>query len=278
MNIAQVLSKESFFLDALDRELALSHVLGVSREYLISHSRDEIDGSMVKLYDSYLERLKKGEPVAYITNEKQFFGLDFYVDKRVLIPRPETEHLVEKALDYYSYHDETVCHTALDVGTGSGNVAIAIAENSADTEVWALDIDEGACEVAKLNAAQHGVDDRVRILQSDLLDVIDEGESFDVIVANLPYIGKVRNNFVSESTEKYEPELALFGGFDGLELYKKLFQQIIEKEIEFGILIGEFGFSQRKDLEVLLNQYFVHKWEIEKDLAGIDRIFICCND
>lgn len=280
MKIVEALKSGINFLDrretaVLDSEVLLAHVLGVEKECLFAHGGDEVEDALVQLFYKYLERVKNGEPVCYITNSKEFFGLDFFVDKRVLVPRPETEMLVEKVLRFLkSNAEEGRRFRVLDVGTGSGNIAIALAKNFDCQEVVALDVSEDAVDVAKINIVQHGLDDKVQVYQSDLLDVIDDGESFDVIVANLPYIGKVKNNEVDENVKKHEPDSALFAGDDGLELYKKLFQQITDKNIGFGLLVGEFGFGQRKDLEVLLNKYFEHKWTVEKDLGGRDRMFV----
>ncbi|OGJ42554.1 protein-(glutamine-N5) methyltransferase, release factor-specific [Candidatus Peregrinibacteria bacterium RIFCSPLOWO2_01_FULL_39_12] len=258
----------------LDSEVVLGFVLGVDKEYLFAHGNEEVDGFLVNLFKKYLDRVKNGEPVSYITNSKEFYGLDFFVDKRVLVPRPETEMLVEEVLQFLkSNADAGKCFRVLDVGTGSGNIAIALAKNFDGQDVVALDVSESAIEVAKINIEQHSLEDKVQVYQSDLLDVIDDGENFDVIVANLPYIGRIKNNYVGGGVEKHEPGTALFGGNDGLKLYKKMFQQIADKRVGFKLLVGEFGFGQGKDLEILLSKYFDHGWRIKSDLAGIDRMF-----
>lgn len=289
----------------LDCELILANVLGVDKEYLISHSDEklgcnsEFSEDLIDLFWAYLKRVKAGEPVAYILREKEFYGLNFYVDNRALIPRPETEFLVERVLNYLQewvrisrgyrtnnkedeenfkiecdLESDSKKFKILDVGTGSGNIAIALAINFQNLEVTALDLSEEALEVARINIDQHGVEDRTQIFQSDLLEVIEEGEKYDVIVANLPYIGTVSNNDVEENVRKYEPARALFAGNDGLELYKKMFQQVVDKRVGYEIIIGEIGSMQRKDLELLLSKYFEHSWVIEKDLEGNDRMFV----
>lgn len=275
-----MLKQDADFLSVLDRELVLAHVLGVEKEYLLGHSEEHVPGDLEALYYGYLGRVKDGEPVAYILGSKEFFGHNFYVDRRVLVPRPETEHLVERTIDYLRGVDDGDRRLrVLDVGTGSGNIAVSVAKYFEDLgedvieEIIALDVSEDACEVARVNAEQLGVDHRVNVFQSDLLDAIEDGSEFDVIVANLPYIGEEKNRFVSAAAEKYEPAVALFGGVDGLELYKKMFQQLEEKGICYKKLYGEFGFAQRGDLEALLSQFFDRDWVIERDLAGIDRIF-----
>jgi len=284
--IKDLLKQGVEFLDGrdgalLDVELILAFVLGVDKEYLIIKSDEEIDEGLECLFYNYIKRVKDGEPIAYIIQNKEFYGLDFYVDGRVLIPRPETERLVEKVIEYLEQNfDETRRMRVLDVGTGSGNIAVSVAKYFMDQgldiidEVRALEFDEAAAEVARINVSQHGVDHLVNVFQSDLLEAVEDGEEFDVIVANLPYIGEVKNHFVSASAEKYEPNVALFGGHGGLELYNKMFQDLTERGISAGLITGEFGFAQGKEMGELLSKYFDQRWRIEKDLAGIDRLFV----
>lgn len=262
----------------LDAELIVAHVLGESREYLLAHDDEEIDDSLLDLLKGYLQRVKDGEPLAYILNEKEFYGLNLFVDRRVLVPRPETEQIVERVMEYIESQGGEKNLRILDVGTGSGNMAVAIGRNLNVAEVLALDIDEGALDVARTNVEQFSLEEKIELAQSDLLDAVDDGEYFDVIVANLPYIGRVDHRHVSVAAEKYEPDHALFGGDSGLELYKKMFQQMLDKGVGFDLLMGEFGFGQREDMEEMLNKYFEQKWRIEKDLAGIDRIFVVNNN
>lgn len=266
----------------LEAEVLLCHALGEEKEYLFAHANDEVRGeALEKLYIRYLARVKNGEPLAYVTGEKEFYGLDFFVNENVLIPRPETEMLVDKVLSYMKENFEKHGKfRVLDIGTGSGNIAVSIAKNSefggVETVEYidAIDVSEGAIEVALKNVEQHGVEGKVRIFYSDLLDGIAEDERYHVIVANLPYIGTERNNFVEENVRKYEPTGALFAGDDGLDLYKKLFQQILKRDVGWEMIVGEFGFGQRCGFEKLLNKYFEQKWAIEKDMAGIDRMFV----
>ncbi|MBT4916812.1 peptide chain release factor N(5)-glutamine methyltransferase [Candidatus Peregrinibacteria bacterium] len=283
MNIRELLKEGVSFLDAsdtalLDCEVLLKHVLGVESDFLVSHIDDEVSPDMADLFMSYLERVQEGEPIAYITNEKEFFGLNFFVDDRVLIPRPETEHLVEAVFEYVNEIKGDSGFRILDVGTGSGNIAISVARALSDegvvVDIDAIDISEDALDVARLNAEQHGVEDRIQFYQSDLLENFDDDEDFDVIIANLPYIGEVKHRHVSGDTEKYEPNGALFAGEDGLDLYKKMFQQIVDKKLGYKRIFGEFCYGQSEDISLLLNKYFEHRWEIKKDLAGIDRMFI----
>lgn len=260
----------------LDFELLLAHSLGVSREWLFANRGSEVESTEERLFWKYVERRAKGESVAYIVGEKEFYGLNFYVDERVLVPRPETEMIVEKVLEYIRRKRETRCRV-LDVGTGSGCIAVAIArillDERIEVEVDALDLSEEALQVARLNCETHGVEDRVNLFQSDLLEAVTRDEKYDIITVNLPYIGE-DDSFVEEGVKKFEPSIALFGGKRGFELYKKMFQELVEKNIEFELMIGEFGFDQGKVMEELLGKYFEQKGVIGRDLAGQNRIFI----
>lgn len=263
----------------LDIELLLAHAMDVDRSYLLAHDDEEIEEGDRAMFNSYLKRVSGGEPVAYITNEKEFFALNFFVDGRVLIPRPETEHMVEEALKYLKENDDSgVRFKILDVGTGSGCVPIALLKNFEGKGMIEradmVDISPDALEVARINVEQFFLEDKAEVFESDLLEEIEEGAYYDVVTANLPYIGKVKNNYVSEETERFEPNLALFGGEDGLELYKKMFQQFVAKDIRFGVLLGEFGSSQGESIKALLSNYFDQDWEVKEDLAGIERMFI----
>lgn len=278
MQIGSLLKRGKDFLGhnenaLLNSEILLSYVLGISREELFVCNNEELESALIKLFEQYLQRISLGEPVAYITKNKEFFGLDFYVDQRVLVPRPETELLVERGVAFLQNRADA---RVLDVGTGSGNIAIALGSavyESIDL-IDAIDLSEEALSVARINVEQHGLGEKIHVFQSDLLNALDEDCHYDLITANLPYIGEQTNDYVAHGVEKFEPNLALFAGGDGLELYKKLFQQLRQKRIQFDLMIGEFGLGQTQALGKLLDQFFDHKWKVRQDLAGIDRMFV----
>jgi release factor glutamine methyltransferase len=268
----------------LNCEVLLGHVLGYETEQLITNCDEEVEDNLAKLFLEYIRRVDDGEPVEHITNSKEFYGLDFYVDNRVLIPRPETEQIVERLITYIDANQELGRHfRLLDVGTGSGNIPISVLSHylGRSDEVIdyfdALEVSEEALEVARINAGQHGIEDKIRLLQSDLLEVIDEGQEYDAIVANLPYIGEEKHRFVSAAAQKYEPNVALFGGNDGLQLYRRMFEELRDKNIGFELMMGEFGFAQSEDMAELLAEFYEGRSAIVPDLAGIDRIFIVGN-
>ncbi|MBU1151747.1 peptide chain release factor N(5)-glutamine methyltransferase [Patescibacteria group bacterium] len=269
MQIGELLQKSGGGLDA---EVLLAFVIGVGREYLLAHEEEEVDLRLEDLFFSYMERARNGEPVAYIVGAKEFYGLDFYVDDRVLVPRPETEMLVEEVI--LAVRELGRPAKVLDVGTGSGCIAVSVAREFVESGeidfVDAVDISADALEVARVNALNQGVSEIVNLFEGDLMEGIDE--VYDVIVANLPYIGEETNRHVAEGVEKYEPKSALFGGGNGLDLYERLFEQV--NELGFGVLIGEFCYGQGEEIQELLDRFFPGDFVIKKDLAGIDRVFI----
>ena len=251
---------------SLEKEVLLANLLGKSREFLISNSDYEVSNEQCERFYGLIRSHDRGVPVAYLIKHKEFYGLPFFVDSRVLIPRPETEFLVDKVLELVK--EDPTLKKIVDIGTGSGNIACSVAKHTKDVEIFATDVSDKALEVAKMNADKIGV--TVSFIKSDLLDEL-KSMNFDIIVANLPYIGKSSNNYVSKETQAHEPHVALFGGEDGLELYEKLFEQIED----FKYLMGEVGFMHREALEKLFKKYFAdYKCEILKDLAGLDRYFI----
>lgn len=255
----------------LAAEVLLVFVLRKSKEELFLRPDFRInEPELTQLYD-LTERYLKGEPVAYLIQNKEFYGLDFFVDQRVLIPRPESEILVDKLLEFSQLHANI--SKIVDVGTGSGCLAITLACKLPDAQVTGVDISSDALEVAKMNAIQHGVLGRCHFLQSNLLSLVEDPH--DVVVANLPYIGESKYNFVSREAQEYEPSVALFGGVDGLELYRKLFHQILEKPWKPRLLLGEFGFLQGEDMQKLLEENFEkHDISIVEDYASIPRVFM----
>jgi len=209
-----------------------------------------------------VERRRRGEPSAYITGHREFFGLDFIINPHVLIPRPETELLVEKAIDLCRIRSIS---TITDIGTGCGAIAVSLAVNLAGVTVYATDVSSTALEVAAQNCAKYGVKDRIIFLQGDLLGPLPE--PVDMIIANLPYVRK------SDLAAGFEPELALNGGEDGLDKIKILCRQADEKLRKNGNLLLEIGQGQAEAVTAILRQSFPSALiEIDLDLAGIERM------
>jgi release factor glutamine methyltransferase len=252
----------------LESEILLRHVLKIDRVQLYLSPDRELDREQEDTLRELIARLIKGEPSAYITANREFYGLDFYVDSRVLIPRPETENLVSATLEYA--HGKRLAKLA-DIGTGCGNIAICLAANLPHTLIYATDISAGALEVARINCDRHGVPN-VTLLHGDLLQPLIE--PVDVIVSNMPYIK--RSELPSVNTSGYEPALALDGGENGLELITELCQQAGDRLRPDGCLLLEIGLGQKEAGASLLQTLFPSaKIEVIRDMGGIERVISC---
>lgn len=233
-------------------------------------------------YKPWVEKLKNA-PKQYIQGWTEFYKLRFKLTQDVLIPRPETELLVDEVLAKLKLvppHPSPV--TILDVGTGSGCIAISIAKNSTIAHVLATDVSENALEVARENAKAHKVEDRIFFIKSDLLSYYDtlkksseKAKSPDIIVANLPYIPTARLKLIDPMVTEYEPRVALDGGYDGFELYRKLFTQMRNKNIIPKFLIAEIDYAQADIIQSEVPKFFPNaEFEIKYDLAKKQRILV----
>jgi release factor glutamine methyltransferase len=251
---------------ARDAELLLMHVLGVNRASVLANPNRELTNEEATRFDALIVERATGKPIQYITGVQEFFGLEFTVTPDVLIPRPETEHLVEAVMARLS--KERVVKIA-DIGTGSGAIAVALADALPLARVMALDISVGALQVGARNAKAHGVDSRVQFIESDLLSAC-AGESFDGIVSNPPYIAD--SEVLEKQVREFEPALALFAGGTGYEIYERLIPQAWNQLQSGGLLAMEIGFGQSARLMELLAAWqsveFIH------DLQGIPRVVL----
>lgn len=221
----------------LDAEVLLGHCTGLRRVALYVQPERVLTSEEEPCYRMLLDRRARREPVSYLVGRKEFYGLMFRVDERVLIPRPETEVLVERALEY-GRRKETDLRVA-DIGTGSGCIAVALARHLPGARIYATDISSAALEVADENRRSHGVSDRVILLQGDLCAILPE--SVDLLVCNPPYtVWQSLPRGISD----YEPRIALDGGADGLELYRRLFGQMPDYLRSKGYALLEFGDGQ----------------------------------
>jgi release factor glutamine methyltransferase len=247
----------------LEGELLLRHALGIDRTRLYLDLDHELSPEQDEAFRQLLERRLSGEPSAYITGRREFYGLDFYVDRRVLIPRPESELLVERTISLAQNHPLS---TIAEVGTGSGAIAISLALELPEPKIYATDISAPALEVARLNCQRHGVIDRVCFLHGDMLEPLPA--PVDLIIANLPYVRR------SELAEiKFEPLLALDGGSDGTEKIRQLCCQVGDKLCPGGSLLLEIGQGQGREVSRLLNTLFpTAEIRLMPDLGGIERV------
>lgn len=264
------LAKKGIPNPRLEADLLLTAVLDLPRVKLYSDWDRPLEPAEVQAYREIILRRVQGFPLAYLSGKKAFLSWDFEVNPAVLIPRPETELLVEAVVDRFQAFEEPA---GVDVGTGSGAIAIALAKLIPGSTWTALDISRDALEVAERNASRLGVADRVCFRHSDLLDVIlAEGMTVDVIVSNPPYIPQEEINTLQPEVRK-EPLLALDGGADGLEVYRRLIPQAALCLKSGGILALEHGFGQQAAVGRICEEYGFD-WEGRADLSGIDRIVI----
>ncbi len=241
-------------------------MLARDRAWLLTHGDAILPPEQARRYDNWIDRRVRHEPVQYILGEQEFFGLAMRVTPAVLIPRPETEHLVEAVLERVPRGTPLrIC----DVGTGSGAIAIALAAALPQAQVTALDISKAALEVARQNAVLHSVADRIRFLESDLLGAV-RGERFDVVVANPPYVAE--SEVLEPQVREYEPRAALYAGPTGLEVYRRLIPETHDALFPGGWLLLEIGHGQREALCALLTGW--DSVQFICDLAGIPRIAI----
>ena len=247
-----------------DAELLLLRATGRDRAFLLTHPDAELTIEQQATYEQWLDRRARHEPVQYILGEQEFYGLTLRVTPDVLIPRPETEHLVDATLSRVS-HDAAV--RVADVGTGSGAIAIALARSLPLAELTALELSPPALEVARQNATRHGVAERIRFIQSDLLAAVSR-EIFDAIVSNPPYVAE--GEVLEEQVRGYEPTDALFAGPGGLDVYRRLIPQARESLKAGGWLLMEIGHGQREALARLLTGW--SEVEFVPDLQGIPRV------
>jgi release factor glutamine methyltransferase len=247
----------------LETELLLRHTLNISQAQLYLDIERELSAKQEKTFQHLIKRRLNGEPTAYITGHREFYGLDFYVDRNVLIPRPESELLVEKALQLVQQRSGI---SIAEVGTGCGAIAISLAVNLPQAKIYATDISAPALKVAGSNCQKHEVTNRVCLLLGDMLEPLPE--AVDLIVANLPYVKE------SELlTRSFEPRLALNGGQDGLERIRRLSHQLSDKLRPKGCLLLEIGQGQEEAVTTILSSLFPSaKIEVSPDLSGINRV------
>jgi release factor glutamine methyltransferase len=251
---------------ALESELLLRHTLGIDRVQLYLALENELSPGQSVEFQRLIRRRLDGEPTAYITGHREFYGLDFYVDSTVLIPRPESELLVEKAIELVRNRPMS---SVAEVGTGCGAIAVSLALNLPQVKIYATEISASALEVARFNCRKHGVEDRICLLEGDMLDPLPE--PVDMIVANLPYVREAE--LTSVNTLGFEPSLALNGGPDGLDKIRHLCRQADKKLRPGGCLLLEIGQGQGEAVTGFLHDIFPKaEVKLTPDLSGIDRV------
>jgi release factor glutamine methyltransferase len=254
-----------------DAETLLAHVVGCDRAYLFAHPEAELTADQHASFEALVARREAREPLQYLTTVQEFYGLPLRVTRDTLIPRPETELLVEAVLAWADARAGAL--RVLDVGTGTGAIALALATHLPQAQITAVDISAAALDVARGNAASLRLTQRVRFLLSDLLREVHAVQSFDIIVSNPPYIPNADATTLEAEVVDHEPHSALFAGMDGLDIYRRLIPQAHAALVPGGLLAMEFGFGQRESLRALLEAGW-HDVRFLDDYAGIPRVVL----
>jgi release factor glutamine methyltransferase len=271
---------------ALAAELLLMHTLERDRTWLYSHPEQELDAATRERYFSLIARRASGVPTQHLTGHQEFWGLDFYVTPDVLIPRPETEHVIEVALERLGAvaTDAVPLRSAalqiVDVGTGSGCIAVALAHELPNARIIATDISAAALEVARRNAERHNVSARIDFIKCNLLDALfhqspvtsHQSPSYDLIASNPPYIGRGEAATLAREVREHEPHAALFAGETGTEIYAPLIAQAAALLKPSGILVLELGHNSADYVSRLLANPAWSDLTVTNDLAGITRV------
>jgi release factor glutamine methyltransferase len=253
-----------------EAQILLRHTLQITQAQLYLQLEQNLASLQWHNFWQLVERRLQHEPVAYLTGHQEFYGLDFCVDRRVLIPRPESELLVETAIEFARSPVTGSPPIIADVGTGSGAIALSLAKNLPTARVYATDLSATALEVASINRARHGLTDRVILLQGNLLEPLPE--AVDVMVTNLPYVTEAE--LEETATElHFEPLIALHGGPDGLEQVRLLLQQAQSKGQPRSCLLLEIGHGQAEKVKTMARNYFPQaSIEVRQDPGGIERV------
>ncbi len=253
----------------MNAELLLMFILGRDRAFLYGHPEYELSGEEQARYEDALAQRARGVPAQYITGHQEFWGMDFLVSPAVLIPRPETEHVIEAVLAHVGRAPSPAKVKVVDVGTGSGCIALALAKDLPGAEIHATDISHSALEIAQANAARLQLESRVRFHQADLLSGIEK-ESFDFVVSNPPYVGECEEDTVQLDVRKFEPRNAVFAGPTGLEVIERLIPQAGNALKPGGWLVMEISGTIAGRVKDLLTEWA--NVQIAKDLQRIERV------
>ena len=284
MNINQAIINYAKKLDNINNDYKVSyieaqtiimHTLNISKVKLISEGLKELTEANINQIETFINRRLNYEPLSYIINKKEFYGFDFYVDSNVLIPRPETEEIIDLVLDYTKDKDNiSIC----DIGSGSGNIPITLKklflEQNKNIDITALEISSSAVEVIKKNALNIlGSIDSINIINADALDFLTE-KKFDIIVSNAPYV-PLRDRDSLQMDLEFEPQNALYSGYDGLDFYRN-FLSIINRYLkDNGAFFFEIGYDQGEALINICNGIDIKNAAVEKDLSNKDRFLVC---
>jgi release factor glutamine methyltransferase len=259
--------------DLLDAQTLLAEALGKERTYLIVNFNQRLSEGILSAFRAMVERRAAGEPLQYITGRQEFFGLDFEVTPDVLIPRPETELIVEETIRIVQ-QERVACPVIVDVGAGSGCIAVALARELSDARLIAIDVSEAALRVARRNAARHRLRDRVDFIASDLLDAFVDEDFADFIISNPPYVSEKEMPSLQREVRDWEPSLALTDSNDGLSFYRRLLKDAPSRLKPGGRLICEMGYTQSEKISTMIDRQVWGDARLLDDLQGIPRTIV----
>jgi len=258
----------------LEAVLVLGELLNVDKTYIYTHGEEKVPQPLVDRFLELMDKRKEGYPIQYLINKREFMGLDFYVEEGVLIPRQDTEILVEYVLDYIDekYGDSPI--NILDLGIGSGAISLSLAYYRKNATVYGVDIHDTPLKVANINKERFRLDN-VKLYKGDLFEGIEglglEGK-FHIIASNPPYIARKDIDSLQREVKDYEPIEALYGGEDGLDYYRRIIPDSKKYLREEGLLVLEIGFDQGKDVVHMMEEEGFKEVKVIKDLQGLDRV------
>lgn len=276
----EILGDGEYLNPLLDSQMILCFVLNVDKIYLYTHSNDEISDEDVDKFLKLIKKRSERYPLQYIIGKQEFMGLDFFVKEGVLVPRPDTEILVESIINLVDsgYFNDKETINIVDIGTGSGAITLSLAYYIENSFVYSVDISDIPIEVATINSENLLLQEKVKFLKGSLLEPLKIErleKSVDILVSNPPYIPSKDIDDLQVEVSKYEPRLALDGGVDGLDFYREIISKSEEYLSDNGVIAFEIGYDQGKDIKNLLIQQNIFKdIEIIKDLSGLDRVVI----
>jgi release factor glutamine methyltransferase len=280
MNLAQALQQSAYILvmngiedSYIEARILLGHATNLSPVQMYTEPEQTLSREEENKLEKLVGRRLQHEPTAYILKRREFYGIDFYVDSRVLIPRPETEVLVDAALEFARSRSNHLTRPLLvaDIGTGCGAIAISLALNLPGSKVYATDLSSSALEVARLNCVHHKVAEQVTLLPGDLLQPLPE--PVDLVVANLPYIRNSELPNLSPEIAKFEPRMAIDGGRSGMDCIRQLLEQVKERVNFGGCLLLEMGQNQEEDMGQLVHTHLKEvNFRFIADFNGINRV------
>lgn len=261
----------------IETQILISHSLNLSKTKLISNALIELNENEINKIETLINRRLNFEPIAYITNKKEFYGIDFYVNNSVLIPRVETEEIIDLIKEYINKEiDKNKKFSICDIGAGCGNISITLKKLFENADITAIEISEKATQIIKKNCENILQNkNSINIINADALSFIVKNK-FDIIVSNPPYVAlKDKDNLQRDLY--FEPENALYSGYDGMDFYRNFFN-IIDRYLKYnGAFFFEIGFNQGKELINICESFNIKNAEIKRDLSGKDRFLICYN-